>query len=167
MITKNNIANCIISAILFSSCSSQELELTALPEKASLFNWVTGNYTLKSDYGYYYENWEKQDSVTYKVVGYFMDVDNEDTLFRQRMKLQKTRKGVVMFYDVKNQNDNKIVEFLLTKEENNVYTFENSFRDYPSIVTYKIMSDTSINVVMHGFKNGIEKSEDFVITKKM
>ena len=166
MITKHNIINCIIGLIFLSSCSSQDSDKTTLPEREPLFNWITGNYTLTSDYGYYYENWEKLDSATYKGLGYFMDADNVDTLFRQSMKLQKTGKGVVMFYDVKNQNDNKIVEFLLTKQDNNVYTFENSFRDYPSIVTYKILSDTSINVIMHGFKNGAEKSEDFVITKK-
>jgi hypothetical protein len=82
------------------------------------------------------------------------------------MKLQQTREGLFMFFNVKNQNDNKEVEFRLTKQDNQTYTFENPFRDYPSIVTYKILTDTTINVVMHGFKNGKEKKEDFIITKK-
>lgn len=115
--------------------------------------------------GNYYENWEKQDSVTYYGLGYFLDTENEDTLFRQRMKLIQTPDGIFMYFNVKNQNDNKEVEFRLTKQENKVYTFENPFRDYPSIITYKILSDTAINVKMNGFMKGKEKREDFIITK--
>jgi hypothetical protein len=166
MMIRYNIIGVILSIILCSGCSNEQMDLGSTSKKEPLINWVTGNYTLNSDYGKYYENWEKQDSVTYLGLGYFMDAENEDTLFRQRMRLHQTDKGVVMYYHVKNQNDNKIVEFSLTKQENNIFTFENSFRDYPSIVTYKILSDTSINVVMNGFKNGAEKSEDFIITKK-
>ena len=110
---------------------------------------------------------QKSDSVTYYGFGYFMDEDNEDTLFRQSMKLQQIQDDLFMFFNVKNQNDNKEVEFRLTKQDNKVFTFENSFRDYPSIVTYKILNDSTINVLMHGFKNGEEKKEDFVITKAL
>ncbi|MFN8115788.1 MAG: hypothetical protein U0W65_06710 [Bacteroidia bacterium] len=86
-------------------------------------------------------------------------------MFRQRMKLLMQQDGVFMYFNVKNQNDNKDVEFRLTKQENKIYTFENPFRDYPSIVTYKILSDTSVNVVMSGFKNGEAKNENFIIAK--
>ena len=120
---------------------------------------------LSSSHGNYYENWEKIDSVTYYGLGYFMDTENQDTLFRQRMKLQQTPEGTFMYFNVKNQNDNKDVQFRLTKQENRVFTFENPFRDYPSIVSYKVLSDTAINIVMRGFKNGKEKKEDFVINK--
>jgi len=147
------------------SCSTDESNAIILNEKPLFLNWITGNYFFKSSYGNYYENWEKADSVTYYGLGYFMDSENEDTLFRQRMKLLQTRKGIFMFYDVKNQNDNKTVEFKLTKQENKVFTFENAFRDYPSVVTYKMLSDTTVNVIMFGFKNGKEKKEDFIITK--
>lgn len=148
-----------------TACSEEKIALDNSIGKSPSLSWATGNYTLQSDYGKYYENWQKVDSATYSGFGYFMDADNEDTLFRQSMKLQQTREGVFMFFNVKNQNDNKEVEFRLTKQDNKTYTFENAFRDYPSIVTYKIVSDTSINVVMHGFKNGKEKKEDFIITK--
>lgn len=151
--------------IFTESCSEEQKAIISNSEKAPPVHWITGNYYFKSSHGHYYEKWEKKDSTTYYGLGYFMDVDNEDTLFRQRMKLQQTVDGVFMFFNVKNQNDNKDVEFRLTKQENKVYTFENSFRDYPSIVTYKLLSDSVVNVVMHGFKNGKEKMEDFIITK--
>lgn len=165
METWKYIFNCFAIIIFFESCSEEKVALDNSIGKSKSLNWITGNYTFKSSHGNYYENWEKVDSITYYGLGYFMDEDNEDTLFRQRMKLHQTSEGLFMFFNVKNQNDNKDVEFRLTKHDNKIYTFENPFRDYPSIVTYKLMTDTTINVVMRGFKNGKEKIEDFVITK--
>lgn len=133
--------------------------------KTPYFKWISGNYILKSSYGTYYENWGNDDSLDFKGFGYYMDSTNTDTLFRQAMNLENTPKGIFMYFNVKNQNDNKTVEFKLTKEENNSYTFENPFRDYPSIIIYKILNDSTVNVIMRGFKNENEKKEDFIITK--
>ena len=148
-----------------TSCSEEKKQLDNIDVKTARFSWISGNYYLKGSYGNYFENWEKQDSITYYGLGYFLDTENADTLFRQRMKLFQTPDGVFMYFNVKNQNDNKDVEFKLTKQENNVFTFENPFRDYPSIVTYKILTDTTVNVVMEGFLKGKEKKEDFIIEK--
>lgn len=145
-------------------CSGQEHETSKSVSKP-LFEWITGDYYFKANYGDYFESWKTTDHETYYGFGYFLDRENRDTLFRQRMKLLIQQDGVFMYFNVKNQNDNKDVEFRLTKQENKIYTFENPFRDYPSIVTYKILSDTSVNVVMFGFKNGEAKKENFIISK--
>ena len=165
MKTFKYILNCFALIIFSESCSDDRKILSDASEKKQPLSWVVGNYMLSSSHGNYYENWEKIDSVTYYGLGYFMDTENQDTLFRQRMKLQQTPEGTFMYFNVKNQNDNKDVQFRLTKQENRVFTFENPFRDYPSIVSYKVLSDTAINIVMRGFKNGKEKKEDFVINK--
>lgn len=153
-----------IVCIFFAACDS-DLNTDCPVKLCSGLKWVTGNYTLKSKHGNYYENWKQTDSIHFEGFGYFMDEDNMDTLYRQSMKWSETNTGVFMVFNVKNQNDNKDVEFKLTKQENHSYTFENAFRDYPSIITYKILNDTSINVVMLGFKDNQEKKEDFVIVK--
>ncbi len=155
----------VTTGFIFISCSNNENTSKSNELKTPNFKWINGNYILKSLYGTYYENWEKNDSLNFKGFGYYMDSTNTDTLFRQAMNLENTPKGIFMYFNVKNQNDNKTVEFKLTKEENNSYTFENPFRDYPSIIIYKILNDTAINVVMRGFKNENEKKEDFIITK--
>lgn len=165
MKTNLNILNCFVFSFFLISCSNINVESEKADAKNPSLKWIKGNYKLKSDYGNYFENWKMIDSVTYSGFGYFLDNENNDTLFRQSMKLQKGLDAIFMYFNVKNQNDNKDVEFRLTKQEGRIFTFENPFRDYPSIVTYKILSDTSINVVMNGFKNGKEKKEDFIITK--
>jgi len=154
-----------IACIFLAACNPSDSKTGSPTGICPGMKWVTGNYTLKSKHGDYYENWKQIDSVHFEGLGYFMDEDNMDTLFRQSMKWSETDKGVFMLFNVKNQNDNKDVEFKLTKQENHVFTFENAFRDYPSIITYKILNDTSINVVMLGFKDNQEKKEDFVIVK--
>lgn len=163
--TQIHIFNCIVVLFFLTACSDQSQDETKSLDKVSSFEWISGNYRLISNYGNYTEKWKKVDSLTYFGLGYFLDNDNHDTLFRQRMKLMQTAEGVFMYFNVKNQNDNKDVEFRLTKQERKLFTFENPFRDYPSIVTYKILSDTTVNVVMLGFKNGKEKKEDFIMTK--
>lgn len=163
--TYTYILNCFLVSLFVISCSNEKNVSNEASEKTPLIKWITGKYYLKNSGGNYFENWHQHDSITYLGLGYFLDPENQDTLFRQRMKLIQTTEGVFMYFNVKNQNDNKDVEFRLTKQENNVFTFENPFRDYPSIVTYKILSNTSVNVMMHGFKKGKEKKEDFIITK--
>lgn len=160
-----SILNCFIIIFFLESCSEIKVEAEKDQEKVKSISWITGNYKLKSAYGNYTENWSKLDSITYHGFGYFLDLENNDTLFRQSMKLKQGLDEVFMYFNVKNQNDNKDVEFRLTKQERKIFTFENPFRDYPSIVTYKILSDTSVNVVMYGFKEGKEKKEDFIIVK--
>ena len=163
--TQTNILNCIVALFFLTACYDQHQETSQVLDNPSSFKWISGNYQLNSDFGNYTEKWKQEDSCTYFGFGCFLDNENHDTLFRQRMKLQQTPEGVFMYFNVKNQNDNKDVEFRLTKQERKLFTFENPFRDYPSIITYKILSDTIVNVVMFGFKNGKEKKEDFIITK--
>jgi len=145
-----------------TSCSNKPESKT---NSSNFLKWFSGNYILKSNYGTYYENWSAVDSFNFAGLGYYMDITNSDTLFRQRMILTKRNNDVLMYFNVKNQNEDKDVEFRLTKHDGNVFVFENPFRDYPSVITYKLLSDTSINVVMIGFKNKEEKKEDFIITK--
>ncbi len=160
------IISLIITLFILFSCSNAEINKMTNADAEKQFLWIEGNYLFKSSFGgIYFENWKKIDSLNYNGLGYYMDSTNVDTLFRQAMNLEKTANGVYMHYHVKNQNDNKVVEFKLTKQDNQMYTFENSFRDYPSIITYKIINDTSVNVVMRGFKKGAEKKEDFIISK--
>ena len=156
---------CILTGIICLSCSYNENDEKNDDLKTPHFKWINGNYILKSSYGTNYENWENDDSLNFKGFGYYMDSTNTDTLFRQAMKLESTPIGIFMYFSVKNQNDNKTVEFKLTKEENNNYTFENPFRNYPSIIIYKILNDSTINIVMRGFKDETEKKEDFIISK--
>lgn len=70
-----------------------------------------------------------------------------------------------MFYDVKGQNENKETEFVLTNNTDNKFVFENPFRDFPSIMEYRLLGDTLIEVTERGFVNNKEKIRHFSLTK--
>lgn len=96
-------------SICVISCSGEKKDQKSINEKHMNFPWMTWNYFLKGCYGNYFENWRKQDSGIYYGLGYFLDSENEDTLFRQRMKLLQNPEGIFMYFDFKNQNDKRKV----------------------------------------------------------
>jgi hypothetical protein len=46
-----------------------------------------------------------------------------------------------------------------------MYVFENPFRDFPSIMQYKIMGDSVIEVIQRGFEKNKEKVVEYKATK--
>ena len=107
--------------------------------------------------GFYYEEWKKVDADNYTGKGYFIKQNGADTLYSIKMRLMHEKDKTILFYDVKDQKETKETEFTLTKGENNVYVFENPFRDFPSILQYKIMGDNTIEVTERGFEKNKEK----------
>jgi hypothetical protein len=81
------------------------------------------------------------------------------------MRLIHEAEKTTLFYDVKDQKENKETEFTLTKGENNIYVFENPFRDFPSIMQYKIIGDSVIEVTERGFENNKEKVVEYKAKK--
>jgi len=132
-------------------------------KKITKIEWIEGNYENQSNSGVYREYWKKNKEGEYIGRGYFLH--KGDTSFLIRMKLFIEDGVVKMDYNVKGQNEGKDVQFALTKHEDNLYVFENPFRDFPSILQYKFMGDTAINIVERGFENNETKEQDFIIKK--
>jgi hypothetical protein len=91
--------------------------------------------------------------------------DCVDTLFSMSLRLVQENDKAIMYYSVKNQDDNKELEFTLTKSEDNLYVFENPFRDFPSIMQYRIFGDTAIEVTERGFENNKEQVRKYLMNK--
>ena len=115
--------------------------------------------------GFYYEEWFKVDDNNYNGTGCFLTRDCVDTIFSIKMRMIHEKDKTILFYDVKDQKENKETEFTLTKGENNIYVFENPFRDFPSIMQYKIIGDSVIEVIERGFANNKEKVVEYRATK--
>ena len=156
--------NIIIPVILFfASCSDPGSETNQLESTTdSSFKWIQGKYIVTHDQsGFYYEEWLKVDNDNYTGTGCFLTRDCVDTLFSMKMRLMHEKEKTTLFYDVKDQNNNKETEFTLTKGENNVFVFENPFRDFPSIMQYKIIGDSVIEVTERGFEKNKEKVVEY------
>lgn len=154
---------------ILSSCGGGATDPTQTKDpdsKVIAFNWIEGKYIVTNNQsGFYYEEWKKVDPNNYTGTGFFLSRDCVDTVFSMKMRLIHEKEKTTMYYDVKDQNENKETEFTLTKGENNVYVFENPFRDFPSIMQYKIIGDSVIEVTERGFENNKEKVVEYKAIK--
>lgn len=145
---------------------SSSLENVNSASNDTVFKWLEGKYiVISEEAGLYHEEWTKTDNNNYKGMGVFLTRDCVDTLFSMRMRLIHTKEKTTLFYDVKGQNSNKETEFTLTKSENGVYVFENPFRDFPSIMQYKLIGDSVFEVTERGFEKNKEKIVEYRATK--
>lgn len=155
--------------LLISSCGgglADAIQNTSADSTATSFKWIEGKFIVVNDQsGFYYEEWIKVDNNNYTGTGCFLTRDCVDTIFSMKMRLMHQAEKTTLFYDVKGQNENKETEFTLTKGENNVYVFENPFRDFPSIMQYKIIGDSVIEVTERGFEKNKEKVVEYKATK--
>lgn len=127
------------------------------------FFWIEGVFKYTANSGEYTEMWRKISDNEYLGKGYFIHL--KDTAFLMNMALYKDNQAIKMLYDVKGQNDGKKTEFLLTKQQNKVFTFENPFRDFPSVMRYNLEKDSTIDVFEWGFVNGKEKIREYSIKR--
>lgn len=155
--------------MLLYSCGGNpvsETDAVSADTSAVAFKWIEGKYIVMNDQsGFYYEEWFKADNNNYNGTGCFLTRDCVDTIFSIKMRLIHEKDKTILFYDVKDQKEKKETEFTLTKGENNIYVFENPFRDFPSIMQYKIIGDSVIEVTERGFADNKEKVVEYRATK--
>lgn len=158
-----------VGVLFFISCSGPGTEtdnLGSADSTAYYFKWIEGKYIVVHDLsGFYYEEWTKVDNNNYTGTGFFLTRDCIDTILSMKMRLMHEKDKTTLFYDVKDSTKNKETEFTLTKGENNIYVFENPFRDFPSIMQYKIIGDSVIEVTERGFAQNKEKVVEYRATK--
>ncbi len=125
--------------------------------------WAEGSFEYSNATGIYKEAWKKINNTEYEGLGCFCI--KTDTVFKMSMRLYKAENTIKMSYKVNHQNENKATDFILSKHLNNVYVFENPFRSFPSIMQYKFLGDTAIEVKESGFENNKAKVVEFTVTK--
>jgi hypothetical protein len=104
----------------------------------------------------YIERWIKSKNI-YHMEGSYMQLKPFiDTLFRMWGKLILDNNDLIKMYYKTNLSSDE-VEFVLSKNEDRVFVFENPFRSFPSIMKYSFESDSSFEVLERGFLNGTEK----------
>lgn len=155
-----------LCALIFIGCSNESEIIENLSPQNKISTWIDGKYLFNDgDAGFYFEEWSRKDSTEYIGKGFYLTRDYVDTLFQMNMRLLLQPKKTTMLYDVKGQNENKETEFVLTNNTNNKFVFENPFRDFPSIMEYRLLGDTLIEVTERGFVNNKEKIRHFSLIK--
>lgn len=104
----------------------------------------------------YIERWIKNTNIYHMEGSYIQLKPFVDTLFRMWGKLILDNDDLIKMYYKTNVSSDE-VEFVLSKNDERVFIFENPFRSFPSIMKYSFESDSSFEVLERGFLNGAEK----------
>ena len=141
----------------------EKIVIVVEPADTTDLKWVEGVFEHASGDNIYREIWLKKSTMEFTGESYYLN--KSDTLFATKMSLQKNNGILKMVYNANGQNEGKDVEFSLSSYHNNTFVFENPFRDFPSVMQYKFIGDSIIDIKQRGFENNQEKVREYTITK--
>ncbi len=99
-----------------------------------IFEWLIGSWEENTANGISMEKWEKVDDTTIKGEGQL--VANGVTIFKEKMEIRKTNKGIFLFISL--EKNNKKTKYKLISQTGRELIFENNKVDFPQqLVMYK------------------------------
>lgn len=154
--------NLLISVLIYSCSSPVNTEITIDSknyEELGKACFLLGEWQNVSSEGVLTEMWEKQNDSSYSGRSFF--IAGKDTSFSERILLQQ--KGKQLFYipAVKNQNNGQPVEFLLSEASPTYASFVNPQHDFPSKITYTLVTKDSLVAEISGNVNGKLNTQQF------
>lgn len=148
--------------ILIASCKNNSDENKF--EKIGKMDWLIGEWENKMPEGLLMEVWTKDNDSTFSGNSYF--IKEEDTTHFESIVLIEVKDEIIYRPTVKGQNNDEPVDFKLTSDVENSFTFENPKHDYPQKVTYKKVNEKSLVATISGIQQGKQSSESYPMTKK-
>lgn len=134
-------------------------------EKLEKMNWLVGQWENTTPEGLLTETWTKVNDSTFSGQTYFIK-NEKDTVHSESIVLTQSKGEVIYRPTVKGQNNDEPVDFKLTSEVENSFTFENPKHDYPQKIVYKKVNDTSLIATISGIQQGKQSSESYPMKKK-
>ncbi len=95
----------------------------------------------------------------------FLLTDGIDTTISEELKIELKDNEIFYVAQVKNQNDNKPIKFLLIENEPTHLIFENKLHDFPQRIKYFFIGEREIKVVVEGEYEGKEESNEMILEK--
>jgi hypothetical protein len=152
----------IITILLLASCQTKSEQNF---EKLEKMNWLVGQWENKTPEGLLIETWTKDNDSTFSGQTYFIK-NEKDTVHSESIVLTQLKDELIYRPTVKGQNNDEPVDFNLTSDVENSYTFENPKHDYPQKIVYKKTNETSLVATISGKQQGKQSSESYPMTKK-
>ena len=152
----------ITFAILFTSCQNKGEKKF---DKLEKMNWLVGQWKSKTSEGLLTETWSKENDSTFLGQTYFIK-NEKDTVHSESIVLTQSKDELIYRPTVKGQNNDESVDFKLTTELENSFTFENPKHDYPQKITYKKINEKSLIATISGQQQGKSSSESYPMKKK-
>lgn len=154
----------ILIGSLFVMASCQD-KSTPKYDKLEKMNWLVGQWENKTPDGLLTETWTKENDSTFSGKAYYIK-NEKDTVHSESIILTQSKEDLIYRPTVKGQNNDEPVDFKLTSEVENSFTFEKPKHDYPQKITYKKVNNKSLVASISGNQQGKPSSESYPMTKK-
>lgn len=163
-----------LSILALSSCGNEQptneqptetaTETIAAPiTTLADLNWLAGRWEHNMGEGIAFEEWAIADGGSLTGMGGF--IKGTDTMISETIVLEQKDNDILYIPTVKDQNDGQPIPFKLTIAAGDSFVFENPAHDFPTMITYKKVSPTSLVASISGKINGEPHSETFALDK--
>lgn len=133
-------------------------------DKLEKLNWLIGKWEKKLPEGILTETWTKKNDSTYTATSFF--IIDKDTVHSESVELTQLKEELIYRPTVKGQNNDEPVDFKLTSDSENTFTFENPKHDYPQKIVYKKVNEKNLVATISGIQQGKQSSESYPMKKK-
>ena len=152
---------CLALIAIITSCQNKSEKKF---DKLEKMDWLIGNWEQALPEGILKETWTKQNDSTFTGDSYF--ITPKDTVHFESIKLTQKAEELTYSATVVGQNDDEPVDFKLTSDAENTFTFENPTHDYPQKISYKKASSDRLIVTISGKQQGKQTQESYPMAKK-
>lgn len=153
---------CSASLLMFISCQNKSEKKF---DKLEKMNWLLGNWENEMPEGVLTETWTKDNDSTFSGTTYFI-MNKKDTVHSETIILKQVNDELVYRPTVKGQNNDEPVDFKLSSESENSFSFENPKHDYPQKIVYKKVNETNLVATISGMQQGKQSSESYPMKKQ-
>ena len=153
---------CSASILMFISCQNKSEKKF---DKLEKMNWLLGNWENEMPEGVLTETWTKENDSTFSGTTYFI-INKEDTVHSETIILKQQNDELIYRPTVKGQNNDEPLDFKLSSESENSFSFENPKHDYPQKIVYKKVNETNLVATISGIQQGKQSSESYPMKKK-
>ena len=135
---------CIIAMLFTVNCFAQ----FTIADFASLHG-IIGSWKVQKKKGFIIEEWTMKNDST--LIGYSFLKTMADSIIPQENVALIYRNGSISYTPVTaGQNEEKPVTFTLTSIRDGKYFFENKFHDFPTMITYQLVDQNTLNAAISG-----------------
>jgi hypothetical protein len=147
---------------MFISCQNKSEKKF---DKLEKMNWLLGNWENEMPEGVLNETWTKENDSTFSGTTYFI-INKKDTVHSEAIILKQLNDELVYRPTVKGQNNDEPVDFKLSSESENSFSFENPKHDYPQKIVYIKVNETNLVATISGMQQGKQSQESYPMKKQ-
>lgn len=155
----------LLALAAFISCKKTDADDSDNNEKDKIktAHWLIGKWETRSADGTFTETWKKANDSTYNGQSFFLK--GKDTIHYETIVLQQIEEQLSYNTNIRGQNQDKPVAFVLTETKENQLVFENPKHDYPQKISYTKVSKDSLVAEISGIQLGQPSSEKYIMIK--